>query len=76
MYAIADALEKHADELAYLECLNAGLVMRDVRASFGDTKQSGIGRDGRYSCAEFFSEEKTVSIPYAPLALHKLGAGD
>jgi acyl-CoA reductase-like NAD-dependent aldehyde dehydrogenase len=49
-------------------------LMRELRAPFGGTKQSGIGRDGGYSCAEFFSEEKTVSIPYAPLALHKLGA--
>ena len=50
-------------------------VFREVRAPFGGYKQSGIGRDGMTSSAEFFTELKTVSIPYEPLALPRLGAG-
>jgi acyl-CoA reductase-like NAD-dependent aldehyde dehydrogenase len=31
LYSIRDHLRKHADELAYLECMNAGLTLQSVR---------------------------------------------
>ncbi len=50
-------------------------VFREVRAPFGGYKQSGIGRDGMTSSAEFFTELKTTSIPYDPVTMPRLGAG-
>jgi acyl-CoA reductase-like NAD-dependent aldehyde dehydrogenase len=49
-------------------------VMREVRAPFGGYKESGIGRDGMTSSADFFTEWKTTSMPYAPLPIAKMGA--
>ena len=31
LYSIRDHLRKHAEELAYLECLNTGLPLQSVR---------------------------------------------
>ncbi len=49
-------------------------MMRELRAPFGGFKQSGIGRDGASSSADFFTELKTTTIPLDPPALAKLGA--
>lgn len=38
-------------------------MVRDLRAPFGGFKQSGVGRDGATSSAEFFTELKTTMIP-------------
>jgi acyl-CoA reductase-like NAD-dependent aldehyde dehydrogenase len=50
-------------------------MMRELRAPFGGYKQSGIGRDGATSSAEFFTEYKTTTIPLEPPALPRLGLG-
>jgi len=48
-------------------------MMRELRAPFGGFKQSGVGRDGASSSAEFFTELKTTTIPVDPPALRHLG---
>lgn len=48
-------------------------MMRELRAPFGGVRESGIGRDGAQSSADFFTELKTVSIPILPLNLNKIG---
>ncbi len=37
-------------------------MMRELRAPFGGYKQSGVGRDGATSSADFFTEYKTTTI--------------
>ena len=49
-------------------------MMRELRAPFGGYKESGVGRDGAASSAEFFTELKTVTIPYDPVAIPRLGS--
>lgn len=48
-------------------------MARDLRAPFGGYKMSGIGRDGLPGSIELFTEQKTVMIPTAKLAMPKLG---
>lgn len=48
-------------------------MMRELRAPFGGFKQSGVGRDGATSSAEFFTELKTTTIPIEPPPLPRLG---
>ena len=48
-------------------------MMRELRAPFGGYHNSGVGREGGYSCEQFYTEEKTISIPKAPLNLKKFG---
>ena len=48
-------------------------MMRELRAPFGGFQNSGVGREGGYSCEQFYTEEKTVSIPKTPLSLKKFG---
>jgi acyl-CoA reductase-like NAD-dependent aldehyde dehydrogenase len=48
-------------------------MFRELRAPFGGCKDSGVGRDGATSSAEFFTELKTTSIPLEPLSIPKLG---
>jgi acyl-CoA reductase-like NAD-dependent aldehyde dehydrogenase len=50
-------------------------MMRELRAPFGGYKESGVGRDGARESAEFFTQSKTVSIPYERLNLARIGAG-
>jgi acyl-CoA reductase-like NAD-dependent aldehyde dehydrogenase len=50
-------------------------MMRELRAPFGGFKQSGVGRDGATSSADFFTELKTTTIPIEPPPLPRLGAG-
>lgn len=50
-------------------------VFREVRAPFGGVRESGHGRDGMTSSADFFTELKTTSIPYEKLDIPALGAG-
>jgi acyl-CoA reductase-like NAD-dependent aldehyde dehydrogenase len=50
-------------------------MMRELRAPFGGFKQSGVGRDGATSSADFFTEYKTTTIPIDTPVLPKLGAG-
>jgi acyl-CoA reductase-like NAD-dependent aldehyde dehydrogenase len=48
-------------------------MFRELRAPFGGCKDSGVGRDGATSSAEFFTELKTTSIPLGRLSITKLG---
>lgn len=48
-------------------------LTRELRAPFGGYKNSGAGREGGHSCEEFYTEEKTITIPKQPLKLSKLG---
>jgi acyl-CoA reductase-like NAD-dependent aldehyde dehydrogenase len=50
-------------------------MIRDLRAPFGGFKQSGIGRDGATSSAEFFTELKTTMIPIGTPPLPGFGPG-
>ena len=50
-------------------------MVRDLRAPFGGFKQSGVGRDGATSSAEFFTELKTTTIPIDAAVLPQLGSG-
>jgi len=38
-------------------------MVRELRAPFGGYKQSGVGRDGATASVEFFTEQKTTTIP-------------
>jgi acyl-CoA reductase-like NAD-dependent aldehyde dehydrogenase len=61
------------------ESMRSGVVwvntpmMRELRAPFGGFHNSGVGREGGYSCEQFYTEEKTISIPKQPLTLKKYG---
>lgn len=50
-------------------------MMRELRAPFGGYKESGVGRDGMSSSADFFTEFKTTSIPYGQIAIPQIGLG-
>ena len=50
-------------------------MMRELRAPFGGYKESGVGRDGATTSADFFTEYKTTSIPIEPVAMPRLGLG-
>ena len=39
-------------------------MLRDLRMPFGGMKQSGVGREGGFDSAEFFTEAKTICIKY------------
>lgn len=49
-------------------------MVRELRAPFGGVKDSGLGRDGATSSMQFFTEEKTTTIPIADVPLRKFGA--
>jgi acyl-CoA reductase-like NAD-dependent aldehyde dehydrogenase len=48
-------------------------MMRELRAPFGGVGDSGTGRDGATSSADFFTELKTTSIPLRDVALPQFG---
>jgi aminomuconate-semialdehyde/2-hydroxymuconate-6-semialdehyde dehydrogenase len=45
--------------MVWINCWN----VRDLDAPFGGVKKSGIGREGKWRAMEFFTEEKTVTMP-------------
>jgi acyl-CoA reductase-like NAD-dependent aldehyde dehydrogenase len=51
-------------------------MVRELRAPFGGYKQSGVGRDGATSSAEFFTEQKTTTIPIDCAPLPRFGGTD
>jgi acyl-CoA reductase-like NAD-dependent aldehyde dehydrogenase len=51
-------------------------MTRELRAPFGGYKKSGIGRDSAKDCLQFFTEEKTTTIPMSTFPLAKWGASD
>ncbi|MCZ8132889.1 MAG: aldehyde dehydrogenase [Steroidobacteraceae bacterium] len=48
-------------------------LVRELRAPFGGYKQSGVGRDGATASVEFFTEQKTTTIPIDPAPLPQFG---
>jgi acyl-CoA reductase-like NAD-dependent aldehyde dehydrogenase len=50
-------------------------MMRELRAPFGGYRQSGVGRDGATSSADFFTELKTTTVPLDAPVLPRFGAG-
>ena len=62
------------------ERISAGTVwcntpmMRDLHAPFGGYRESGVGAEGGKAGENFYTRQKTVSIPRRPLQLRKLGA--
>lgn len=50
-------------------------LVRELRAAFGGFKQSGVGRDGATASVEFFTEQKTTTIPIGPAPLPRFGKG-
>jgi len=51
-------------------------MVRELRAPFGGYKQSGVGRDGATSSVEFFTEQKTTTIPIDRAPLPRFGRAD
>jgi 5-carboxymethyl-2-hydroxymuconic-semialdehyde dehydrogenase len=49
-------------------------MMRELRAPFGGFKESGIGRDGPTSSADFCTELKATIIPIDGAPMHRYGA--
>lgn len=48
-------------------------MMRELRAPFGGFKQSGIGRDGPRTSADFYTELKATTIPIDPVKMPEFG---
>ena len=48
-------------------------MIRELRAPFGGYKESGVGRDGATSSADFFTEYKTTTIPIERVTMPRLG---
>ena len=70
------------DLAAVMRCsrdIRAGVVwvntpmMRELRAPFGGYKDSGVGRDGASSSADFFTQYKTTTIPIDPVRMPRWG---
>lgn len=49
-------------------------LVREVRAPFGGFKESGIGRDSMQASMDFYTEQKTTTLPIQPIELRRLGA--
>lgn len=49
-------------------------MMRELRAPFGGYGDSGVGRDGATSSADFFTQLKTTSIPLTDTPILPFGA--
>ena len=49
-------------------------MMRELRAPFGGYKESGVGRDGPASSADFYTELKSTIFPLDPPPMHRYGA--
>lgn len=45
--------------IVWINCWN----LRDLNTPFGGVKKSGVGREGKWRALEFFTEEKTVTMP-------------
>ncbi|TVR06887.1 MAG: aldehyde dehydrogenase [Salinarimonadaceae bacterium] len=50
-------------------------MTRELRAPFGGYANSGVGREGGEACMQFYTEQKTVTIPSRPIAVRRFGAG-
>lgn len=74
--------DHHPTVMAATNALRSGVVwvntpmMRELRAPFGGYKDSGIGREGGAACEQFYSQEKTVSLPLIEVPLRRFGSRD
>src|SRR5579883_2977170 len=50
-------------------------MVRELRAPFGGVKESGMGREGGHSSMQFYTVEKTTTIPVESVAMTRLGLG-
>jgi 5-carboxymethyl-2-hydroxymuconic-semialdehyde dehydrogenase/aminomuconate-semialdehyde/2-hydroxymuconate-6-semialdehyde dehydrogenase len=50
-------------------------MVRELRAPFGGVKESGMGREGGHSSMQFYTVEKTTTIPVESVPIMRLGLG-
>lgn len=50
-------------------------MVRELRAPFGGFKESGMGREGGQSSMQFYTGEKTTTIPIETVPMARLGLG-
>ena len=63
------------------QALRSGVVwintpmVRELRAPFGGLKDSGMGREGGNSSMQFYTAEKSATMPVSTVPLTRLGLG-
>jgi 5-carboxymethyl-2-hydroxymuconic-semialdehyde dehydrogenase/aminomuconate-semialdehyde/2-hydroxymuconate-6-semialdehyde dehydrogenase len=73
--------EHMATALAASRAIRSGVVwvntpmVRELRAPFGGFKDSGMGREGGHSSMQFYTGEKTTTIPIAAAPIARMGMG-
>ncbi len=50
-------------------------MVRELRAPFGGVKESGLGREGGHSSMQFYTAEKTTTIPVEAVGMARMGMG-
>ena len=50
-------------------------MVRELRAPFGGVKDSGMGREGRQASMQFYTAEKSTTIPVVSVPMTRLGLG-
>jgi 5-carboxymethyl-2-hydroxymuconic-semialdehyde dehydrogenase/aminomuconate-semialdehyde/2-hydroxymuconate-6-semialdehyde dehydrogenase len=71
--------ENIATAFAASRAIRSGVVwintpmVRELRAPFGGVKDSGLGREGGHSSMQFYTAEKTTTIPVETIGLSRLG---
>jgi len=48
-------------------------MVRELRAPFGGFKESGMGREGGLASMQFYTGEKTTTIPFGSVPMQRLG---
>ena len=73
--------EHMATVLRASRAIRSGLVwvntpmVRELRAPFGGVKDSGMGREGGHSSMQFYTVEKSTTIPVVSVPMTRLGLG-
>jgi acyl-CoA reductase-like NAD-dependent aldehyde dehydrogenase len=71
---IAIALKASGAIRAGVVWVNTPMV-RELRAPFGGFKESGMGREGGLASMQFYTGEKTTTIPLEAVPMQRLGLG-
>jgi 5-carboxymethyl-2-hydroxymuconic-semialdehyde dehydrogenase len=50
-------------------------MVRELRAPFGGLKDSGMGREGGTASMQFYTAEKSTTLPLGPVPMPRLGLG-
>jgi acyl-CoA reductase-like NAD-dependent aldehyde dehydrogenase len=50
-------------------------MVRELRAPFGGVKESGLGREGGHSSMQFYTAEKTTTMPVEAVGMARMGMG-